>query len=210
MRGTVVVPLDRPLAEIWNGLKEGVTRTPVRKGEQQGLDLQEVDTPSDLAEFIGLVHAWRSAQGLVPYTAAKYELMFTEMRRCSSIFLARQHGISVGGIGVWHFGRKAHLFTPVQSAIAREGRIYAGDFLFWRLIEWCHARGIQTLDLSGIALSPRSDKEKGIRRFKEKWGYVVEYTAAHRVCRPTTWRLVNAVQAAKRAVRTAMKAEPSQ
>lgn len=204
-RGTVHIDLRRPLADLWNNLKEGVARTPVRKARRQGLVFHEADRPDDVTAFSRLVRAWRQEQRLVPYPAQKYHDMFLHLRPYCSMFLALHEGTPVGGIGVWHFGGKANLFTPIQSAVARERHIYAGDFLYWHLIEWCHGRGLDVLDLSGISLSPALPKDRGIRRFKEKWGgHVVTYAAFQRVFKPVPWRLVSAVQSAKRTIRDAV------
>jgi CelD/BcsL family acetyltransferase involved in cellulose biosynthesis len=203
-RSTLHLDLRRPLADLWKNLEEGVARTPVRKARRQGLVFQEVEHPDDVTAFTRLVQAWRQQQRLVPFPPAKYHEMFLHLRPYCSMFLARHDSTPVGGIGVWHFGGKANLFTPVQSMVARERHIYAGDFLYWNLIEWCHARGLEVLDLSGISLSDGSPKDRGIRKFKEKWGgRVVSYAAFHRVFKPVPWRLMSAVQSAKRTIRAA-------
>lgn len=200
-RATIRIDLRHPLHQIWSRLKQGSARTPVRKGTRQGLVFEQA---LDVAAFYELVRIWRRDQGFVPYPREKFEKMLVHLKPYCSFFLARHGGDPVGGIGVWHFRGQAQLFTPVQSDTARASGIPISDFLYWNLIEWCHRSGMETLDLSGIALTQGSAKEAGIRKFKEKWGgEIVQYAAYQQVFKPVRWGLVNAVQAVKRRLRAA-------
>lgn len=204
-RRTVRIEVDRPLEVLWAGLKSDVARTPIRKGERLGLRLVEASTPTDLDRYCDLVEVSRREAGLPPHPRAKFVEMFKQMGGHVSVFLAEANGQPLSGAGLWHFGGRAYLFTPAQARAARESRIYAGDFLFWQMIRWCHLRGLTTLDLSGIAPDPVDEKEKGIRRFKEKWGgSVVSYTAFALPLRKWRWVMLDRLRRLRKAARTGL------
>ena len=124
------------------------------------------------------------------------------MKNHCTFFLTQHSGLSIGGAGLRHFNGQAHLFTPIYSSRAREQRIYAGDFLNWEMMRWCHERGLSIFDLSGVSPSPISAKEAGIRRFEDKWGGTeVEYPVFTYVLKPRYWNLVSFIQGAKHKIR---------
>ena len=208
-RATIRIDVRRPLDLLWANLKKDVARTPIRKAQRQGLKFREVGSPSEVEEFYQLVRSWRRDHSLAPYTFAKYDKMFEYMNPHCSFFIADYSDRAVGGSGLWHFNGRAYLFTPVQSALACEHRIYAGDFLYWEMIRWCHDRGFEVLDLSGISFSPASQKEGGIRRFKEKWGgRVVEYPIFTRPLKQFLWKGADLLRYARhRAAKVFIKTE---
>lgn len=189
-RATIRVRLQEPLDDIWSALKSDVARTPVRKARKQKLRLVEASTPRQIDRFYSLIETWRRAQGLSAVSPSKYRLLPARMPDASRIFLAEKDGEAMGGAGLWHFAGRAYLFSPVQSLEARERRIYAGDFLYWEMIRWCHDQGFEYFDLSGVSPDPDDPKEKGIRRFKEKWGGdLIEYREINAPIRRLRWRL---------------------
>lgn len=69
----------------------------------------------------------------------------------------------------------------IASAIIPEAykqKIPAQDLLHWELLLEAKRLKCHTFDLAGVSPNPVSPKEKGIRRFKEKWGgqYIEYYT----------------------------------
>jgi hypothetical protein len=204
-RATVRVDLRRPLDDIWTSLEGGVTRTPVRKAEKQGVTFRECVDDTDFERWIGLVDAWRDDQHLPRYVPLKFRGMREHMRGCATFFLAELEGQPVGGAGLWHFAGRAHLFNPAQSVLGRERRIYSGDFVNWEMIRWCHARGFEYYDLSWIPLDPKSAKEEGIRRFKAKWGAVAEYPIVVQALREWQWSGIDRLKRLRR--RLALRGE---
>ena len=201
-RATVRIDVRPPLEHLWAGLKQGVARTPVRKSAKQGLALQHVNSLEDLREFYQLVTEWRKEEGFPSYRFERYKEMFMNMRSHCEFFLVKQAECVAAGAGLIHFNGQAHILTPVMSSVARRERVYAGDFLYWEMIQWCHENGFSVFDLQGIATTPSSNKETGIRRFKEKWGgQVIEYPVFSAVLKPGRWRFVSGLQNVKHAIR---------
>ena len=179
-----------------------MARTPVRKSAKQGLALQHVKSIEDLRKFYELVTEWRKEEGFPSYRFERYKEMFMNMRSHCEFFLVKQAECVAAGAGLIHFNGQAHILTPVMSSVARRERVYAGDFLYWEMIRWCHENGFSVFDLQGISTVPSSAKETGIRRFKEKWGgQVIEYPVFSTVLKPGRWRLVSGLQNVKHAIR---------
>ncbi|MBI3825260.1 MAG: GNAT family N-acetyltransferase [Candidatus Rokubacteria bacterium] len=201
-RATILVDLTVGVDALWANLKKDVARTRVRKAQRQGLELARVDSLAALQEFHQLVTEWRREEGFPPYELARYGGMFEHLAPHCSFFLVRLQGEALAGMGVYDFNGRAHLVTPVTSRRARARQIYAGDFLHWEVMRWCHDQGCRVLDLAGVAASPGSTKEEGIRRFKGKWGgRQVRYRVFTRVRTPARWNLVTAARSARRSLR---------
>ncbi|MBI3629471.1 MAG: GNAT family N-acetyltransferase [Candidatus Rokubacteria bacterium] len=198
-RATIRVDVRMPLEALWSRLKADVARTPIRKAEKQGVSVRRLERLPEVDEFCALVAEWRADNGFPPYRPERYRDMFKHLRPHCEFFLAEHEGRAVGCVGLLHFNGQAQLFTPVQSRIAREAKIYVGDLLYWELIRWCHERGLAVLDLGGVAVSPSDDKEAGIRRFKEKWGGdLFEYAVFTRVLKPGRWTAANLMRRLRR------------
>jgi lipid II:glycine glycyltransferase (peptidoglycan interpeptide bridge formation enzyme) len=60
--------------------------------------------------------------------------------------------------------------ASVISDYSIKNKLYANDAIKWAVIEYGKKKGNKLYDLTGVSPSPETEKEKGIRRFKEKWG----------------------------------------
>lgn len=198
-RATIVVDVSRSIEQLWDGIKSEA-RTRVRKGQKGGVTVRQLRR-SELPLFHKLVSDWRHSAGFPQYTAARYDEMMRHLGPQCAVFLAEHGGVAAAGAGIWHVGGWGHVFTPVHSPAARDTG--AGDVMQWEMLRWSHEHGLRTLDLAGVAPEPRSDKERGIRRFKEKWGGIVaEYPVFTRVLKPGRWRLADSMRKARRALRS--------
>lgn len=199
---TVRIDVHQPLEQLWERLEQGVARTPVRKAQRQQVTVRQLHGTQELGAFFGLVEAWRRERRFPRYAFDRYGKMASAMQPHCAFFLAEHEGRAMAGAGLWHFNGQAHLFTPVQSRLARQRDIYAGDALCWAMIQWCHAQGLRVYDLSGVSPAPASAAEAGIRRFKEKWGgRVIEYPVFTRALKPMAWRFTGSLQRMRRRLR---------
>lgn len=91
-------------------------------------------------------------------------------------FYAEIEGKIVGVIGMYVYNGYATEIMSSTSKYAYENKLYAQDLLHWEMFLEAKKRGCHTFDMAGINPNPGDTKEKGIRRFKEKWGgRYVEY-----------------------------------
>lgn len=200
---TIRIDCRGSLEALWGHLKSDVARTPIRKAQRDGVTVRMIRTLEDLHVFHRLVNEWRQEQRFPPYRFERHGAMWTHLAPHCAFFLAEHGGEALGGFGLWFFNGTGHLFTPVQSAEARRRKLYVGDLMYWEMIRWCHAQGLAICDLSGVAPAPDSEKELGIRRFKEKWGgRLIEYPMFSQPLHPARWALGNAMRRVSRRART--------
>lgn len=72
--------------------------------------------------------------------------------------------------------------TEIMSALtplAWEKKIPVQDLLHWEIITYHKNRGDLYFDLAGFNPNPTSEKEKNIKRFKEKWGGIEYDTSSY-------------------------------
>lgn len=76
--------------------------------------------------------------------------------------------VSVLGMQVYN-GYATEIMSSA-SKYAYENKIYAQDLLHWEMFLEAKKVGCHTFDMASVNPNPIDAKEKGIRRFKEKWG----------------------------------------
>ena len=57
-----------------------------------------------------------------------------------------------------------------RTTIDTEEKLYSQDLMKWKIIEWGIENKQKYFDLTGFNPNPISEKEKGILRYKKKWG----------------------------------------
>ena len=85
-------------------------------------------------------------------------------------FLAFYKEKPVGGIMVSNFNNYLNELSIVRSTLDQKEKLYSQDLLKWTIIKWAKSKNLKYFDLSGINPNPLTDKEKGIFRYKQKWG----------------------------------------
>jgi lipid II:glycine glycyltransferase (peptidoglycan interpeptide bridge formation enzyme) len=85
-------------------------------------------------------------------------------------FYAKINGNIVGVLGMYVYNQYASEIMSATSRYAYANKIYAQDLLHWEMFKFAKKLGCHTFNLVGVNPDPQTDKEKGIRQFKEKWG----------------------------------------
>jgi len=84
--------------------------------------------------------------------------------------LARKDGKPIGGL-LFSFLNK----YIIEAGVARSkydsiNKLYSQDLIKWKIVEWGIHNKMKYYDLAGVNPNPTSEKEKGILRYKKKWG----------------------------------------
>ncbi|MBW1717147.1 MAG: peptidoglycan bridge formation glycyltransferase FemA/FemB family protein [Deltaproteobacteria bacterium] len=85
-------------------------------------------------------------------------------------FYAEIDGRVVGVLGMYVYNGYATEIMSSTSKYAYENKIYAQDLLKWEMFRFARNLGCHTFDLASVNPNPQTDKERGIKQFKEKWG----------------------------------------
>ena len=81
-----------------------------------------------------------------------------------------ENNIPIGAIRVSSFNGYINEYSIIRSERDTKEKLYSQDLLKWKIIEWGLENNFSYYDLSGINLNPNNIKEKGIFRYKQKWG----------------------------------------
>jgi lipid II:glycine glycyltransferase (peptidoglycan interpeptide bridge formation enzyme) len=85
-------------------------------------------------------------------------------------FYAEIDGKILGVLGMYVYNGYATEIMSSTSKYAYENKIYAQDLLHWEMFKFAKKLGCHTFDMAGVNPNPVDPKEKGIHRFKKKWG----------------------------------------
>ncbi|PIO02733.1 hypothetical protein COU38_01895 [Candidatus Micrarchaeota archaeon CG10_big_fil_rev_8_21_14_0_10_54_18] len=166
---TFLLDLRRGKEELWAGVDKA-TRKIVRRTREKGVEVRTAENEEDYAAYHAVMNENRRRNKVkeYPYSRAFWEL-FKEAGM-GEIFVAELDGRILGGLTASLYNDYVNEWGAALSNKAREEKIYASDAVRWAVIEWARAKGAHYYDLTGVNPAPRDEKEKGIYRFKEKWG----------------------------------------
>lgn len=188
---TIALNVQQDLETLWNAL-ESETRRKIRKARKQGVRIFEVITPEDLKRFQQVREETARRSGVyLPYS---YQTLLDIQKYYPSgiyrIFLAEHDGHVVAGQAGMMYNDVVRLTGVSDSDYARTNKIPGNDFMQWHMIEWAREQGYRLVDWHGYTVNPSTEKERGINRFKAKWGGdVLEYNNYSKIYAPRRYRL---------------------
>jgi len=85
-------------------------------------------------------------------------------------FITKKDDEITGGITFSSFNDYINEWGVARTKIDTDKKLYSQDLLKWEIIKWGKKSGCNFYDLSGANPEPKTEKEKGILRYKKKWG----------------------------------------
>jgi hypothetical protein len=169
---TYLVDLTLPRDELWKKLSHSA-RKAVKKARSLGLRITKTRTFDEFCNrYYGSYirfeeEAGREAHPLDAALLAREE----DQEGYYHYYVAEDsHGEVLATLAMYLFnGTATEIVSSLSSRAARES-LPAQDLLHWELICDAQGAGCRLFDLAGVNPSPGDVKERGIRRFKEKWG----------------------------------------
>lgn len=167
--GTFLIDLSQGTDVCWRRLKGGAARSAVRRAMKLGVRV--IDATDRVTALAQCERAHSTAHRLAAWPEVFWSTLRDVLGPHGYRVLAAEHEERlVAFVPLLVFGRTMHLLKPVQDPRCQEERIPAGDLLMWEAIRLGQALGLVRFDLSGVAPTPSSEAERGIRFFKSKWG----------------------------------------
>ena len=168
---TYIVDLQQSEDSAWKNLKHAA-RKAVNKASKDGIRVERVVDETQLRALHDFNREERSKMGLKTYSYNNSLVMWKHLRKgsCVEIFVAYHEDRMIGSLGIWHYNGNLYEFASVQSEYAYENKLCSGDAIKWEIIKWGIQNGYRWYNLAGVNPEPKTPKEEGIRRFKEKWG----------------------------------------
>lgn len=173
---TFLIDLALGEGELWNNVDNAARKLVNRTLEQT--DVVQVQTEEDYKAYHDVVNENRLRNKVAPYRYSPLLWQIWRENGCGAVFIAKEKtgGKVLAGIGISSFNGYLNEWGAGTSSHALENKIYAQDAVKWSIIKWGKEKGFRYYDLTGVNPMPQNDKEKGIYRFKEKWGgKLVEY-----------------------------------
>lgn len=153
------------------------TRRKIRLAEKHGVRVQEAVNEADWQALYQLYTVTGERQGFIVRPWSYYRELWSDFVQAgyAHILLARIEEQVLGGVVLFHFGRRAWYFYGMSS---NEGRDYQPNYaLQWAAIRWAKAQGYPIYDWWGAPNTfSEDDPMWGVYRFKEGFGSQVVRT----------------------------------
>lgn len=173
---TLKVDLARPIEAIRAGVRQSA-RKEIRKAIDRGVVVRRIENLEELRRYVAEAQVCAKRYGNTGVRVDDFESMWRNLRGNGCYF--ETFGAWLGdsfmaGLSVWGTRHSVGELGSFQSKRAYDEKISGPDLVKWTALEWAQAEGISTFDLAGVSPNPSTEKEQNIRRFKEKWGGVLE------------------------------------
>lgn len=176
---TFLIDLSLSEEDLWKNVDSSARKLVNRTLEQ--VEVKQVESEAEYRSYHDVVNENRKRNGVAPY---RYSPLLWELWRktgSGGVFIAKRNGEVLAGLGVSSFKGYLNEWGAGTSSKALSEKIYAQDAVKWSVIKWAKAKGFRYFDLTGVNPTPENDKEKGIFRFKEKWGGKLVETPNYRL-----------------------------
>jgi len=169
--GTFLIDLTLSQEQLWKNVDRQSGRKAVKRALNNGIKIKPIENINDLKTHHVLLNEGKEMADLGNYPFRSLELSWKMLRKVGQFgFIAWKDNIPLASTLVTTFNGYLNEWGFAESKKDREELLGATDLIKWNLIEWGHKSGFRYFDLSGVEPEPSNTKEKGIFRFKKKWG----------------------------------------
>jgi len=169
---TYLVDLQNSNDVIYNNIEKHNGRKNIERSIKRGIIIKEINDNS-LSKFHELfikmhknemeTNAFADFQRLLDWWKLLKPLGY-------SGFLAEKDDVAVGALLFSYFNNHIIEGLVARSEEDYEKKLYSQDQIKWKIIEWGIENKMRFYNLAGFNPNPQSNKEKGIMRYKKKWG----------------------------------------
>lgn len=166
---TVLVDLKRSEEELFNSLEKKSARWGVKTAQKNNLKFELLTNSSEVKTFYKL---YESTAEKGHFEASKIDFILnlfnSEIARLFAI--KKDNQIVAGGLMLLDWDNKYTILN--LTAASDEGyKLQAMPFLYWNLIKYSKAQGMNFFDLGGHDIEAKiGDKTYNINKFKENFG----------------------------------------
>ena len=168
--GTFLVDLTKSKEEVYSNISKHSGRKNIERSIKRGITVEEINDKS-LLEYHNLINTMKKNEGR---ETSKFENLLERWKIYKPVgysgFLARKDDEVIGGLLFSHVNGQILEAGVARSEIDRKNHYYSQDLIKWKIIEWGIENNLKYYNLTGFNPNPSTEKEKGILRYKEKWG----------------------------------------
>ncbi|MGH7884958.1 MAG: hypothetical protein ACRENO_04590 [Thermodesulfobacteriota bacterium] len=166
---TSLIDLSKDLDEIWKQIDNHSGRKNIKRSQERGVVIKEINE-KNLQYYYEILRKTKSdVNEEVEFSTVK--ILWEKLHPIGlEGFLAFYDDKPIGGIIISAFNNYINEWGVARSQIDRQNNLYSQDLLKWAIIKWGRETKKNYYDLSGVNPHPKNEKERGILRFKKKWG----------------------------------------
>jgi len=168
--GTFLINLNKPKKEIYEKIDKHSGRKNIERAMKRGVIIEEI-TENNLQDYVNLFNISSESMGREKITI---ENMTNWWRLLTPLgysgFLAKNDNKVLSGMFFSYLGKFIIEGGIIRSDEDKKNNLYSQDLIKWKIIEWGIENKMNFYNLAGFNPNPTSEKEKGIFRYKKKWG----------------------------------------
>lgn len=167
---TLIVDLQQGEDALWRNLKK-TARKAIRSAQEKGISVRQIGSPDEFPAYFDFASRCAARYGKKLYFK-DLEISWRRLHDSAvfEIFIAENDGEPIVSLGVWGYNGIIAELGSFQSERSFSEKLYGGDLIKWEVLRWGSMHGYRAFDLAGVNPNPLTEKERGIRQFKEKWG----------------------------------------
>ncbi|MCC7262164.1 MAG: GNAT family N-acetyltransferase [Candidatus Latescibacteria bacterium] len=174
--GTFLVDLSVDLDQLWSNLKQEA-RTAVRKAGKQGIEVRLGQGEEELTRYYELFRQNRvrdQRKGMLRPIYSEDSITdhvrFFAEQGLLKLFCAWKDGTMGSCTMAKYYNGIVSFNSHARGDEWHRSNLHDGDLLCWEMIRWAKEQGYRYFDLTGFDVVPANDRQRGIQRFKAKWG----------------------------------------
>jgi len=167
---TFLIDLSKSKSELYSNLQKHSAQKNIERALDRNVIVEEI-TDKTWSEYSDLLGKFRISRDRENVNTEEGKDFWDILKKDGFTgFLAKKDGIPIGGLTFSYFNGYLNEWGVARTEKDTNEKLYAQDLIKWKIIEWGLSRKMRYFDLSGFNPEPKSEKEKGIFRFKQKWG----------------------------------------
>lgn len=169
--GTFLLDLSQGQENLWKKMDKHSTRKNIERTEKRGVYVKQINR-SDLELYrqLRIEKDFQLGYGetLALDTVERTWDILQEIGWTG--FIAFQDEKPISGIMITYFNGFINEWGIARIDQNIVPKVYPQDLLKWEIIKWACKKKFRYYDLTGINPNPANEKERGILRYKKKWG----------------------------------------
>lgn len=168
--GTFLINLSDEKEKVFGKIDKKSGRKNIERSIERGVEIEEIDDKS-LLEYLELYNLTKIKEGGIETDVETMKNFWKILKPAGfSGFIARKNETCVGGMLFSFFNGYINEWGVARSPEDYSKKLYSQDLIKWKIIEWGVERNMKYYDFTGFNPNPKTTKEKGILRYKKKWG----------------------------------------
>ena len=168
--GTFLIDLSKSKEELFNNIDRSSGRKNINKAIKNNIQIEPIDE-NNLFQYFELLNLSKNNLGGLKNNFEYFVETWKSMEKFGRKgFLAKKDDLLLSGINFSSISGHIIENGVARSVEDQNNSFYTQDLLRCKIIEWGVDNQMKWYNLAGFNPSPETNKEKGILRYKKKWG----------------------------------------